>query len=270
MVPDLQPIIQRVADLSNAFVGMESMFPPKAGSGVHPAWIEKAGGTFSRLTYPSLWAWADSHGLVVSEAEWQTIKAASPNGSVSVFSSGDNTATFRAPDVGESGGFMRALKGASVAPIGDIDGGFDSQSATISGNNETSPRGMYQRVYIYTGSIVEGLPTPTPSWLAAQQVNTDYRNGMEARTWQSVTSSRALGVNYQNLTGVDIEVDVSINNSTGSINTINGVVGGVAVGNTDLEPSRRGVVSFTVPNGSTYSAVATNTSSPSLSWKELR
>ena len=222
-------IKQRVADLSNAFVGMESMFPPKAGSGVHPAWIEKSGGIFSRLTYPSLWAWANSHGLVVSESAWLGIKAASPNGSVSVFSSGDGAATFRVPDVGEQGGFSRALKGASVAPIGDIDGGFEDQLQNITGDtgievghpstlggafgsggvihsrygvegpisddvtgtfdasrvartgDETSPRGSYTRIYIYTGNIVEDLPTPTPGWLNQQGANTNKIADLEAR-----------------------------------------------------------------------------------------
>ncbi len=225
IVADLEPIKQRVADLSNAFVGMESFFPPRAGNGVHPAWIEKAGGVFSRLAYPMLWGWAEAHGLVVSESAWQGIKAASPNGSVSVFSSGDGTGTFRAPDVGESGGFARAIKGATGAdvPVGDLDGGFEDQIQNITGNmgaqgnsnptgaigkyqdaptsvtgsnygmqflnfdasrvartgSETSPRGSYQRTYIYTGNIVENLPTPTPNWLAQQEANTNAITDMQ-------------------------------------------------------------------------------------------
>lgn len=181
VVADLSPLEQRIADVNNAFVGMESFYPPRAGGGVHPAWVQKAGGTFSRAAYPNLYNWANSHGLVVTEAQWQAIKAASPNGSVSVYSAGNGATTFRTPDVGEEGGFARALKGVSVAPIGNIDGGFDSQSAVVSGTNETSPRGSYQRVYIFTGNIVENLPTPTPAWLVQQDVNTNKIADLEAR-----------------------------------------------------------------------------------------
>lgn len=256
IVPDLAPIEQRVADLSNAFVGMESYYPPLAGDGVHPAWIEKAGGVFSRAAYPSLYGWAVAHGLVVSEANWLAIKAASPNGSVAVYSAGDGATTFRVPDVGEEGGFARAIKGTTGAtpPIGDLGGGFEDQTQQMTGSfgsqgwrsdgtqksgpfgiaswgsrapydqgragtrvdfdnslavrtgTEESPRGMYQRVYIYTGNIVENLPTPTPDWLDQQVVNTNDIADLKVHEIGKVvkkdtTTERVLGTTYTNNTG---------------------------------------------------------------------
>lgn len=300
VVPDLAPIEQRVSDLSNAFVGMESYYPPLAGNGVHPAWIEKAGGTFSRDAYPSLWAWVEAHGLVVTEANWQAIKAASPNGSVAVYSSGDGSTTFRAPDVGEEGGFSRAIKGATGAtpPVGDLDGGFEDQMQPITGeipqdvvnsslsgafyadgrynsqvaiNNdgytsidpvlldssrvtrtgsETSPRGFYQRVYIYTGNIVENLPTPTPAWLAQQGVNTNNITDLQyQRRYKNETGNRLDNVLYTNNTGIDIYVFIRGISSTSHQQFL---VDGILIWGKDTNNASQTTVFTVVPAGSTY------------------
>lgn len=319
VVPDLAPIEQRVADVSNAFVGMESYFPPLAGDGVHPAWIEKAGGEFSRTAYPSLYAWAVAHNLVVTEANWQAIKTASPNGSVAVFSSGDGSTTFRVPDVGEQGGFARAIKGNTGAtpPVGDLNGGFEDQIQNITGSmgsgrftsgntanftgafgltyadlqnwgsdqviyaqgfnfdasrvartgTETSPRGFYQRVYIYTGNIVEDLPTPTPDWLAQQEVNTNAITDLQQdeRTWSFPT--RVEGITYTNNTGRDIEVMTNTSASAGGC-VIELYLDGIlrtreGAGTSD---ATRRQLTFTVKHGETY-RVSLNTDTIEL-WAE--
>ncbi|CAH7341977.1 hypothetical protein VCHA48O428_40347 [Vibrio chagasii] len=55
------------------------------------------GQLLSRDLYPELFGWANSFGQVVTEAEWQALLAASPNGTVNVYSSGTTADNFRVP-----------------------------------------------------------------------------------------------------------------------------------------------------------------------------
>lgn len=55
------------------------------------------GQLLSRDLYPELFGWANSFGQVVSETEWQALLAASPNGTVNVYSSGTTADNFRVP-----------------------------------------------------------------------------------------------------------------------------------------------------------------------------
>lgn len=55
------------------------------------------GQLLSRDLYPELFGWANSFGQVVSETEWQDLLAASPNGTVNVYSSGTTADNFRVP-----------------------------------------------------------------------------------------------------------------------------------------------------------------------------
>lgn len=214
--------------LQTAMVGMETMFPPTAVDGsIDPSWVPKNGQTLSRAAYPALWERVKNMGTYVTDTEWLALQSSSPNGAVSIYSSGDGSTTFRVPTVGPDGGFQRAigtdpiLNSLHNMQIGYLDqiqniigrfaaaasgftnqpdraegafelestgayttgGGADSNtnssgavlfdaSRVARTGDETHPKGMYGKVYIYSGNSTTSLPTPTVDWLAQQDANT--------------------------------------------------------------------------------------------------
>lgn len=248
--------------LQTAMVGMETMFPPTAVDGsIDPAWVPKAGQTLSRAAYPALWERVKNMGTYVTDSAWLALQSSSPNGAVSVYSSGDGSTTFRVPTVGEDGGFQRAvgtdpiLNSLRNLEIGYIDqiqnitgksyswtknsgyvfaevgegaflgnsewgnpsdgaghvfpsattletstrsgtgGGvtFDASRVARTGD-ETTPKGMYGKVYIYSGNLTTSLPTVTPTWLAQQDVNTSKIAENEARLNDLDRSWKRVGI----------------------------------------------------------------------------
>jgi hypothetical protein len=71
-----------------------------AGNTPPPGWLKLNGSTLSRASYPALWLFAQSQG-VVTESEWLT------GGFSGRFSSGTNGSNFRLPDA--RGTFIRSL-----------------------------------------------------------------------------------------------------------------------------------------------------------------
>ena len=53
---------------------------------------------YNRPLYQDLYTWADERGLVISEAEWQSIASAN-GGNCAYYSSGDGSTTFRVPSI---------------------------------------------------------------------------------------------------------------------------------------------------------------------------
>lgn len=221
--------------LQTAMVGMETMFPPTAIDGsIDPSWVPKNGQTLSRAAYPALWERVKNMGTYVTDSAWLALQSSSPNGAVSLYSSGDGSTTFRVPTVGEDGGFQRAIgtdpilnalrdstvgfqdqiqnitgsagsltnenitlgsaRGSAVditngairyqtgsVTISDVDWinrdgyavsiDFDASRVARTGD-ETYPKGMFGKVYIYSGNSTTSLPTPTVDWLAQQYTNT--------------------------------------------------------------------------------------------------
>lgn len=51
---------------------------------------------YNRILYADLWAYAQTHNLVISESEWQAIASAN-GGNCAYYSSGDGSSTFRVP-----------------------------------------------------------------------------------------------------------------------------------------------------------------------------
>lgn len=91
------------------------------------------------------------------------------------------------------------------------------------------------------------------------------------QTWQNVTSSRALGVNYTNSTGRPIMVMVHCTgvspNGMGFIITVDGVI--AAEGRSDASGYGPGL-SVIVPPGATYSSVINLFTGVLSRWTELR
>jgi len=83
------------------------------------------------------------------------------------------------------------------------------------------------------------------------------------QTWQDVTASRSAGVTYTNTTGKPIDVVISGANQSGFFWYVDGIA---LVGGSGVTFSNRIPLSFTVPDGSTYSVGGSGLEK----WLELR
>lgn len=105
-------------DVQNAanFVGMIGDFlstsPP-------PGWLVLNGAEVSRTTYAALWAFAQSSGMLETEANWL-------GGAFGQFSDGDGSTTFRLPD--HRGEFSRALDGGRGVDVSRALGSLQADS----------------------------------------------------------------------------------------------------------------------------------------------
>ena len=210
--------------VNTALVGMTTYFPPTSKDGsIDPSWVPYEGQTIARSAVPALWERVKQLDVVVSDAAWLALRAASPNGAVAVYSSGDGSTTMRMPTTGDDGGFMRSVGTDPVLnALHDFKKGFQDQIQNITGEfnslkhsshlknsgivsserignslnwlgttpslnlykmtidasrmartgDETHPKGMYGKLYVYAGNVTTNLPVPTPDWLAQQNTNT--------------------------------------------------------------------------------------------------
>lgn len=126
------------SELPTQFVGMEFNLPPQTADDFDPAFLRKTGQEVSRAAYNQLWLKAQFLGWVQSEANWQAAKGLSPNGSVSFYSDGDGSSTFRLPTSGDEGGFSRELGEGNAPALGDIELGFQDQIQNITGQSSAS------------------------------------------------------------------------------------------------------------------------------------
>lgn len=125
-VPMNPPVVpeSQLEQTMSTFAGMEVNFAPNTSPG--STFVRKDGRTLNRDTYPALWQKiVDGTLPSVPDAEWQEIKKRSENNSVSVYSTGNGTTTFRIPSVGTDGGFARSLGQNDFTPVGDIEAGFE-------------------------------------------------------------------------------------------------------------------------------------------------
>ena len=90
-------------------VGAEMWFP---GTTPPPGWLAESGALLSRAVYPDLWAFAQSSGMLVAEAQWQGASAEQVK-----FSGGDGSATFRLPLRAVDAAGRRALIKAFSVPV---------------------------------------------------------------------------------------------------------------------------------------------------------
>jgi hypothetical protein len=93
------------------------------------------------------------------------------------------------------------------------------------------------------------------------------------QTWQNMTSSRASGTSYTNSTGKPIMVNV-YNDQPDNGFSIRATCGGIVVGNASGaaggDSTRAGMVSFIVPDGTSYSVTYSVGIYSSIVWAELR
>lgn len=84
------------------------------------------------------------------------------------------------------------------------------------------------------------------------------------QTWQDVTASRAVNVNYTNSTGKPIMVALNFNTGTSGSMTVDGVFAGI--GSTAVSQATGGLNTI-VPNGSVYRYTG---GAALLAWAELK
>ena len=96
--------------------------------------IQINGQLLNRQLYADLFAYAQSHGQVITEAEWQE-KAAQQGGYCAFYSEGDGSTTFRAPKFAPYQKFTMVSSDAGKyyeaglpGITGDIDAGYDGNS----------------------------------------------------------------------------------------------------------------------------------------------
>lgn len=125
--------------------------------------IQINGQLLNRQLYADLFAYAQSHGQVITEAEWQE-KAAQQGGYCNFYSEGDGSTTFRAPKFAPYQKFTTVSSDAGKyyeaglpAITGDIDAGYDGSSQWLglfnSGSGCFKTSGNYNQRY---PSVVAG------------------------------------------------------------------------------------------------------------------
>ena len=147
-------------NLSRNLTGGEYSFPPSITM-PSASYVKKNGSVLSRVAYPKLWAWVESHAeILVTEAEWQALQVSSPNDAVGVYSSGDTTSTFRVPTVG-LGGFTRA-EGSDITDPVLINIGFASHVENHKHLTSNVPSGI-SAYNVNIGELPAGLWGIEPS-----------------------------------------------------------------------------------------------------------
>ncbi|KVU85071.1 hypothetical protein WK75_27410 [Burkholderia ubonensis] len=94
-----------------------------------PGYLAINGSVLNRADYPQLWAYAQSSGALVSEADWA-------NGRLGCFSTGDGATTFRIPDF--RGEFLRIWDGARGVDAGRQLGSWQDSSNRWHGHGASS------------------------------------------------------------------------------------------------------------------------------------
>jgi hypothetical protein len=93
------------------------------------------------------------------------------------------------------------------------------------------------------------------------------------QTWQDVTSSRAMAVEYTNDTGKPIMISIEVLRPTVSTTGCDCVVDGVSVPvcyNTNSDGSNRAIGQIIIANGKTYKMLNSAESATLNRWYELR
>lgn len=89
---EVVPVVD-VSDISEGYIlgDVKSYY----GATIPTGWLELNGNIVPRDSYIELYNWLTQNNLLISESTWQSIAAATPNGDVGFFSSGDGSTTFR-------------------------------------------------------------------------------------------------------------------------------------------------------------------------------
>lgn len=161
-----------------------------------------------------------------------------------------------------------AITGGTITGITDLtvaDGGTGASSITansvILGNGTSALSGNL----VAPGTSGNVLTSNGTTWTSASGIGIGV-----GQTWQNVTSSRASGTTYTNSTGKPIFVMISVNNSGGGGTDTFSIDGNVVASHQNVGGSAPGfVISFIVPNSSTYSASVSSMANVPY-WAELR
>lgn len=123
----------QIANLYRIPAGSVFMF---AGNTAPSGFLKCNGLLHSRAAYPDLWAAAQSSGMLVSEAVWQTSPPGNPYQNKGFYSSGNDSSTFRVPD--SRGMFIRAWDDGRGVDVGRAIG-----NGQLDGVREHRHAGLY-------------------------------------------------------------------------------------------------------------------------------
>jgi hypothetical protein len=164
-----------------------------------------------------------------------------------------------------------AITGGSITGITDLavaDGG--TGASTLSANSVLLGNGTSALQTVAPSTSGNLLTSNGTTWTSAAPAGT---LGV-GQTWQDVTSSRTSGTTYTNNTGKPIMVNVVSDQGASFSATLTATISGVSfVIGTDSNSGggNRSAGSVIVPNGSTYSIVASGSGVSGFdSWHELR
>lgn len=149
--------------------------------------VPYGGQEVNRETYADLWEYAQSHGLVISEDEWN-IFAQTTNGNVPHYSTGNGSTTFRMPKI------VGYVKGTStLSEVGgyikeglpNITGGFRSVDL---GGNEASVGAFWDDVSFSSEFVTGGVSTGFDETISfdASRSSTIYGNSAHVTPETSV------------------------------------------------------------------------------------
>lgn len=110
---------------------------PMLGDYLPPGSVSLQGQTSTRVMYADVYAWATAQGLVKTENDWQTLKAA--GGNVPWFSSGNGSTTLRFPYMPGNGMFVFGVTGSIgeateegiVAELGELGAELGEHGAEL-------------------------------------------------------------------------------------------------------------------------------------------
>lgn len=137
-------------EINASILGSIQQYPPTVSTApIGLVWAQ--GQLLSRDAYPELFAWANEHDQVVTEAEWQGLLASSPSDTVAIYSSGTDSTNFRVPVL------HNFAAGISPSSSGELRQGFDSRvgehghNASQPQHNHTTPNHTHPDTTVTTG-----------------------------------------------------------------------------------------------------------------------
>ncbi|MGR5294738.1 hypothetical protein ACPV5U_08530 [Vibrio mediterranei] len=206
------------AQLQRQFVGKWFLDNARTKSDPNGVWVEPIGELHNREDQAVWWDWVQREQVeIIDDATWKSLELLSPNGAVSAYSTGDGSTTFRAPSVGNDGGFIRA-KGKAVTDPVILNIGFADKLAHhkhLTPTSASSGLGYLYNVAPF-GSLVVGPMYTRKTVITSAVAPEDQYNGFmltsdETYHESGETTPKGMWGKYFIYTGKDIPIYTDIN-----------------------------------------------------------